>query len=323
VLANRSGNFVDTSDFFHTGKRVIGPRTAQVAIGRSARHLVREHLRTGPEPVRRLVAERLLGDSEWPDAGNLWLAEYFRPVLLRPGASAESAAALHEVIDRAVLAGARRRHSGLSRRRFRHRAFAVLEAEINSRRSRGVAGPGDLLDVVLLGAAPLTPVPDLIEIYLAFVFATVGSIGFALAWSLYLAGSHPETQSMPSAWIVREALRLWPVAWLFGRTPCRKPDWQGCGPDRGTRSTSAPTWCIAIPGTGAIRTLSVRSGGPSRPRRPSSPSATAGTAAPPRARRSHCWRAWSRRSFGNGRCGFGHTNASRSSARRSLRRPSP
>lgn len=60
---------------------------------------------------------------------------------------------------------------------------------------------------------------DLAEVYLSFLFATVGSVGFALGWSVYLLGTHPDSLAAEPSWTVREALRLWPVAWLFARTP--------------------------------------------------------------------------------------------------------
>lgn len=106
-----------------------------------------------------------------------------------------------------------------------------LAAEIDRRRATDSDRPRDLLDVV---AAQRTTSDDrsadlakLAEVYLAFVFTLAGAIGFALAWSIYLVGTHPETVDCPPQWIVREALRLWPVAWLFGRTPARSIEISG------------------------------------------------------------------------------------------------
>ncbi|HYJ84175.1 MAG TPA: cytochrome P450, partial [Allosphingosinicella sp.] len=62
------------------------------------------------------------------------------------------------------------------------------------------------------------PTEQLVEIYLGFVFALAGSVGFALGWSVLLTVSHGE-ESEPPKHIVSEALRLYPVAWLFGRKP--------------------------------------------------------------------------------------------------------
>ena len=221
VMANRSGAFVETSDFFHIRDGVFGPRSAQVEIGRVARDLLRRHLDAHRSRLPALVRDRLTPVSRWPDAGNLLIREHLRDVLLHPGA----AAGLHDLVDgvigRAVLAGARSRHSVLGRMRFRRRVRRMLGAEVTRRRAVPAGEPRDLLDVVVAGAAAGTPVDDLAEVYLSFLFATVGSIGFALGWSIYLAGSHPDSDGAEPEWIAREALRLWPVAWLFARTPSR------------------------------------------------------------------------------------------------------
>lgn len=61
---------------------------------------------------------------------------------------------------------------------------------------------------------------DLAEVYRSCLFAGVGSVGFLLGWSLYLLGtSGPGAEPATPPWVVRDALRLWPAAWLFGRKP--------------------------------------------------------------------------------------------------------
>jgi cytochrome P450 len=95
-----------------------------------------------------------------------------------------------------------------------------LKRAIGERRARPAGEPADLLDVVVGGAGPDRPAAELAEVFLSFLFAVVGSVGFVLGWSIYLLGTHPRTEAEP-AWVVREALRLWPVAWLLGRRPAR------------------------------------------------------------------------------------------------------
>jgi cytochrome P450 len=91
---------------------------------------------------------------------------------------------------------------------------------VEERRAR-LAGrqtePVDLIDVV--AAAPGPP-SELAEVFLSFLFAIAGSVGFVFGWSLWLLGTHPRTAAEP-AWVVQEALRLWPVAWMLGRRPTR------------------------------------------------------------------------------------------------------
>ncbi|MEV7193660.1 cytochrome P450 [Streptomyces sp. NPDC093510] len=221
VLGNRQGAFKESSDFFHTRAGVFGPREAQVEIGRAARDLIRRHLDARRADLPRLVGTRLTPTSTWPDAGNLLIHEHLRDVLLRPDSPAELHSVVDDIIARAVLAGARERHAVLSRLRFRRRAMRLLIRNIQARRSAGHPAPRDLLDVAVIGAGSSADPSQVAEVYLSFLFATVGSIGFALGWSVHLAGTHPDTTGDEPAWVVREALRLWPVAWLFARTPCR------------------------------------------------------------------------------------------------------
>ncbi|MGW3123989.1 cytochrome P450 [Streptomyces sp. NPDC001107] len=232
VLGNRHGAVAETSDFFHNRHGVFGPRSAQIAIGRGARELIRRHLDAHRSELPRLVAERLAPHSEWPDAGNLLVLRHLREALLHR----EAPARLHELVEaivaRAVLAGARRRHSAAARLLFRHRALPALRTEMCARQERlrqdgGGDGSRDLVDVVVAGGGPSADPDDLVEVYLSFLFATVGSIGFALGWSVHLLGTHPDRAAADPSWTVREALRLWPVAWLFARTPSRVQELSG------------------------------------------------------------------------------------------------
>ncbi|WP_030373774.1 cytochrome P450 [Streptomyces rimosus] len=226
VLGNRPAIVAETSDFYRTRHGVFGPRAAQAEIGRAARALMHHHLDARRSQLPRLIHERLAPRSSWPDAGNLLVHEHLADVLLHPGAPISLRTTVGKVVTRAVLAGARRRHAPPSRLLLRHRASAALQAEIRARQHRrqhhgGSAGPRDLLDVVVDGCGPATASDDLAEVYLSFLFAAVGSIGFALGWSLHLLGTHPGCPAAAPDRIVREALRLWPVAWLFARTPLR------------------------------------------------------------------------------------------------------
>ena len=221
VLGNRDATVVEASDFYKTRHGDFGPRAAQIRIGRSARALIRRHLDARRVELPVLVAELLAPSAVWPDAGNLLVLRHLRDVLLHRDAPPHLHVTVEQIVRRAVLAGARRRHSPPSRLLFRRRALSVLHAEIRARqrelaRSRD---PRDLLDVVVDESEPGADPKDLAEVYLSFLFATVGAVGFALGWSVYLLGTHPDSLAAEPSWTVREALRLWPVAWLFARTP--------------------------------------------------------------------------------------------------------
>lgn len=222
VLGNRQQWYAETSDFFHTRHGVFGPRPAQIEIGRTARTLLRRRLTDRRSELPALVADRLAPVSHWPDAGNLLVFAHLGDVLLCRAAPPVLRDAVANVVRRAVLAGARQQHSALSRWRLRRAVLHALSEEIAVRR-RVAPGepvePRDLLDVVVAGGGPTADPGALAEVYLSFLFATVGSVGFALGWAVYLAGTHPQPTDHHPPWVVREALRLWPVAWLFTRNP--------------------------------------------------------------------------------------------------------
>jgi cytochrome P450 len=72
-----------------------------------------------------------------------------------------------------------------------------------------------MLDLVVRHAPDLDE-EGLIHLYAGFVFALAGSIGFALGWALLLTLRHDKQDREP-AHLVREALRLYPVAWHLER----------------------------------------------------------------------------------------------------------
>ncbi|GIJ49656.1 cytochrome P450 [Virgisporangium aliadipatigenens] len=223
ILGNAAGHYREHSDFFRIRTGTFGPRAAQVGIGRAARQLLDRHHRAHAASLPGLVARRLAPSSAWPDAGNRLVFGYFAPVLVGAEPSEALRDTVSAVVERAVLAGARERYSLLTRARFRGRVMRVLAAEIAARRTARGKGDGpdaDLLDVLARAAPPGSRDRDLAEVYLSCLFAVAGSVGFLLGWSVYLAGTAgPDAASAPPAWVVREALRLWPVAWLFGRRP--------------------------------------------------------------------------------------------------------
>lgn len=221
VLANDEGLYQDHSDFFRSRRGLFGPRSAQVEIGRAARTLLRDHLRAHAGELPAAVRQALAPSSEWPDAGNWLVYRHLKAALAAPDSPARLLRMLDSIVERSALAGARERRSRWARAVFRFRALRELAREIDRRRARGAAGPpADLLDVVAGAADSGAVSPELAEVFVSFVFAVAGSVGFVLGWSLYLLGTHPGTETEP-AWVVREALRLWPVAWLLGRQPAR------------------------------------------------------------------------------------------------------
>lgn len=226
VLTNDSGLYEDHSDFFHTRKGLFGPRSLQAEMGRESRALLREYLRAHAEELPDRVRRALVPVSEWPDAGNWLIYGHLGPALVAPDSPARLLRTLDEIVERAVLAGARERYSRLARALFRFRVNRELVRAVKERRARRPAEPADVLDVLVAAAGPDVPAAELAEVFLSFLFAVAGSVGFVLGWSFYLLGTHPRTGADP-AWVVREALRLWPVAWFLSRRPAQPHEMAG------------------------------------------------------------------------------------------------
>lgn len=233
VLGNRDGAYREHSDFFFTRHGAPGPRSAQIRIGRDARNLLQRHHCAHARELPGLVAATLAPVSHWPDAGNRLLHTYLRDVLLRPDGPPDVRRTVGRILERAVLAGARDRRNALSRLLLRTEAVLRLGAELDRRRRRGTTEQLDLFDVVVDGGLD-APVEQLVEVYLSFLFALSGSLGFALGWAVYLLGTGTTGTTGPTdgtglvdgtdgaSQVVHEALRMWPVAWLFGRWPAHQ-----------------------------------------------------------------------------------------------------
>ena len=231
VLANTGGLFKENSDFFHTRRGPFGPRSLQLELARGARQLLTSHVAARRDLIAATVEAVLGRSSHWPDAGNRLMYRYFGPVLLAPdragGLGRRLATLLDRVLENAVQAGARERRSRITRAFFRRRVFHALRREVERRAQPQTASrdaPRDLFDVLALGVKSGARSADLGELYLPFFFAITGSVGFTLAWALRLLGQTPVDEvgdKVESAWIVREALRLWPIAWQMDRYPAQ------------------------------------------------------------------------------------------------------
>lgn len=220
VLSNDDGLYEDHSDFFHTRRGLFGPRSVQVEMGRSARAILRTHLRAHAPSLPAAVERALAPISEWPDAGNWLVYRHLAGALASPDSPPRLLRTMDEIVRRAVLAGARDRYSRLTRAVFRFRVMRELSRAVRERRARPSESPRDVLDAMVAATDSGVPAADLGELFLSFLFAVAGSVGFVLGWSVYLLGTHPPTNAEPS-WVVQEALRLWPVAWMLGRQPAK------------------------------------------------------------------------------------------------------
>ncbi|WP_199724209.1 cytochrome P450 [Corallococcus sp. AB011P] len=220
VLVNGGGLYEEHADFFQTAEGMLGPRAVQQEIGREARSLLKAFLASRAELLPETLRQSLSPTSEWPHAGNRLMYRHLADALVAHGSPESLRSIVGAVVERAVLAGVRERTSWWTRWRFRRRVRRELVQAIRARRERRGAAPSDLLDVVVRAADVHASEALLAEVFLSCVFAVTGSVGFALGWSLYLWGTHPRADADPSG-VVREALRLWPVAWMLSVRPAK------------------------------------------------------------------------------------------------------
>ena len=227
VLRNNEGFYGEQSDFFHTRYGNFGPRSSQLNIRRAARLLVRSHLRTRDQSeLFSFIEANLPQVSDWPDTGNRLAYRFLSPILLAPDSPPKLRKLLDRIVEQAVLANARSRQPRWRRMLLQFNTTLQLSKAIEARQMLAREKPIDLLDVVACSAEPGQRIDELVEVYLSFLFAIAGSVGFVLGWSLYLSGMHPDRKAPPE-WIVQEALRLWPVAWQLGRHPTKDHEVSG------------------------------------------------------------------------------------------------
>lgn len=224
ILSNPEGLYEPHSDFFQVRRGTLASRAAQVRIGGAGRALLGARLAERSSLLPGLVGKWLAPSSVWPAAGKGLVYEYLSSVLLSPDSPPALLRAIDQVVERAVVASARERPSWWRRAALRFRVGVELGRAVEHRRRHPRETPVDLLDAVVGGGTEADiPDADLAEIFLSFVFAIAGSISFALGWSVYLLGTSPGVRAQP-AFVVREALRLYPVAWMLARRPARPHD---------------------------------------------------------------------------------------------------
>jgi hypothetical protein len=221
VLLNQGKLYQEDSDFFTTRIGLFGPREAQLNIRRESRALLRDFLDGhGREVLTSLVQLNVPGVSEWPDTGNRLVYRYLRPLLLAPDSPPKLLKLLDDIVERTIVKRSSLHRSVWRRRILQFRATLLLSGAIEARQALGRSRPLDLLDVVARASEQGQSSAELTEVFLSFVLSIAGSVGFVLGWSIYLLGTHP-VREVPPEWVVREALRLWPVAWRLARRPAK------------------------------------------------------------------------------------------------------
>lgn len=220
VLTNADGYFnPEHSDFFYIQGRYLGPREVQQEIGRSAIRFLNQYCEQRKNRLAELTKQWASHGSPWPDNGNWLFYHFFKDALLDQSRSKYSQQLLKWVVQRSVCSGAKLAYPNWQRRLFSFLVKAEFSRQLKKAQRQKESGQiRDIMDILAVACPADYPAEDLCEIYLSFVFACIGSVGFTLGWSLYLSGSNPDAEHKAS-FVVREALRLWPVAWNLGRQP--------------------------------------------------------------------------------------------------------
>lgn len=211
ILRNSDGFYKETSDFFQTRAGQFGPRNAQISLGVGVRSAIRAHLDTVD---LRDAVRALPRCSEWPGAGTRLLFDLLRPVLLWQGRSPRFRKLVQQLVEQRIHGPTGRRI--LQRFLLRKRLLEAMRLEQAAWASERPAAR-DLLDLVFECADDSVPLAQMMEIYASLLFASAGSIGLALGWSVLLDVDSGSLEDPAHA--VSEALRLFPIAWLMGRQP--------------------------------------------------------------------------------------------------------
>jgi Cytochrome P450 len=242
VLSHTEDLYDDTADgagFF--SEQRFGRRSQQLELRSQARLVFRRHidLNTG-SALADAVAANIPALSEWPDAGNWFFVRFFRSVLLHDGSDPRLFPLIDDIIKTSSLAGARPGLASWRRRLLTLKRTWLVAGEIRRRKGTAPSAPRDLLDVIIAVAEPDQPVEELVDILIAFALS-ISSTGFVLGWVLYLLATEGDPgPSVPSNWIVLEALRLWPTPWMLGRFAKRQHELAGARINEGDVVIACP-----------------------------------------------------------------------------------
>jgi hypothetical protein len=242
VLSHAEDLYDDTADgagFF--SEQRFGRRSQQLELRSQARLVFRHHIDSNSgSALANAVAAHIPELSEWPDAGNWFFVRFFRSVLLHDGSDPRLFPLIDDIIRTSSLAVTHSRFASWRRRLLTLKRTWLVAGEIRRRKAAPPPAPRDLLDVIIAVAEPDQPVEELVDILIAFALS-ISSTGFVLGWALYLLATEGDPgPSVPSNWIVLEALRLWPTPWMLGRFAKRKHELAGARINEGDVVIACP-----------------------------------------------------------------------------------
>ncbi|WP_125779166.1 cytochrome P450 [Pseudoalteromonas rubra] len=222
AMGNPDGNYVEQSDFFNVDGAMFSTRDAQIAIGKDAILSLKRYYEQRRSQIIETFRDQVGQGLSWPDSANDLMYCTFYDFLVDSQRSPQLHKHLDKVLRHSLYSGQKTHGSGWRRAFIRLRVHRALRAVFKARRQQPpYQGTNrDVIDI-LLACSPDNESPKaLAQIFLSFFFAINSSMAFTLAWSLYFCAKEGGVLH-PAPWIVKEALRLWPVAWNLPRTPSK------------------------------------------------------------------------------------------------------
>lgn len=215
ILWNKSGVYEEATDFYSTKWGTLCPRTSQISMGAAFKRLLINAL-------DQIDLEKNLNDlpktTTWPKTGNRLCYEILKPFIF---ANMQNTS-LMRLVD--VLIKHRIYRSGVHTPEFmrallRRRLVNAFKKQLAHRKAIPSQFP-DLFDAIIENYDPDAPVEQAVQVYVAAIFSLIGSVGYAVGWTLYLSVKY-EALDHHCRDLVSEALRLYPIAWMTHRVPVR------------------------------------------------------------------------------------------------------
>ncbi|WP_262371313.1 cytochrome P450 [Streptomyces sp. WAC01526] len=223
---------------------LLPTRESQIALGRSVRNAMKARASEYRDNMFRAAPE-LPEVSQWPATGPRLVYQCTKDLLLHPDSPPRLRRLMAEALNGGLMLRSPRIRQRARAEMLRPRLSAAVTEHVAARRRESTrnATPCDLLDAVISACPDDVSDPTVARLYMLLFRSIVGSIGYAVAWSLLLACLHSTPGShwpWPADWIVREAARHRPLVWMVGRTVPHPTDFGGIAFESGSVLSVSP-----------------------------------------------------------------------------------
>ena len=213
ILWNKDSLYKETTDFYSTKWGTLSPRSSQISMGAALKRLLtnaldqidcQSHLHAIPRT------------TEWPETGNKLCYEILKPSIFS-NMQRTSLMRLVDVLIKNRIYKTNIRTPEFIRTLFRTRLTRAFNKQLEEREALAPPSP-DLFDVIIQHRNSNAPLEQAVQLYVSTIFSLIGSVGYALGWTVYLGTVHNALHRQPRD-LISEALRLYPVAWMTHRVP--------------------------------------------------------------------------------------------------------